>query len=81
MPWTPPFPQFTLSALKDDKVTDVMWLDAPPNENSQGYVQMRLPSAGMCYRQISAKDFHQLLKIVGASDWQLRADNQHDSRR
>jgi hypothetical protein len=74
VPWTAPFPQFTLLAIKDDKVTDVIWFVSPSGEKGESYVQTKLPDRGMHYRHISAKDFQRLLTLLGASDWPVTAD-------
>jgi hypothetical protein len=81
VPWTPPFPQFTFFAVKDEKVTDWMWFDAPSGESGRAYVQMKLPGAGMYYTYISEKDFDRLLILFGVLEWRNGPGDKGDEGR
>jgi hypothetical protein len=69
VPSTPPASQFTLFAIRDDKLTDWLWVDAPSGDNGRAYMQMKLPGAGMYFTYISEKDFDTLLKMFGVPEW------------
>ena len=76
--WTPPYPRFVLLSLKDDKVTDVIWLDAPGKTSGKSYFQMKSSSGSTYYRYISERDYRRLFKILGVAGWDKDPDSQND---
>ncbi len=77
--YTPASPPLTLCSIKDGKVVDVIWLGAPAGKDGEGFIQMHLPNAGMCSRDLSAKDFRRLLEILGVPEWQKPSASQHEA--
>jgi hypothetical protein len=70
VPYTPPSPRFTLSSGLDGKVTDIAWLDPPPNEGRNAYIQKRGADGDMYCTDLAGEEFHELLAMLGVSNWQ-----------
>ncbi len=66
VPWTPPAPRFTLSAIRDGQLVDWLWFDVPAGKEGKAYVQMKFPHGGTYFTYISRADFDKLLKLFGA---------------
>jgi len=81
VPWTPPAPRFTLSAIKDGQLIDWLWFDLPSVDEGKAYVQMKFPHDGMYFTYISRADFERLLRLFGSLQREKDPDNQHDDRR
>jgi hypothetical protein len=81
VPWTPPAPRFTLSAIRDSQLVDWLWFDSPAGKDGKAYVQMKLPHEGMYFTYISRVDFDKLLVLFGVQEWRKNLDNQHDDGR
>ena len=74
VPATPPGTRLMLFSIKGGKVTGVVGLLLRADNGRQVYLQTGLPNAVEYYTEISENDFRTLLKILGASDWQIRPD-------